>query len=83
MSVGTALSRARSRPAPPLLGPAVVWNVGAPAWSVAEVCPWVRLLERGAGLPEAGGVGVVGVLRVLRVRAASGVAAGVTPSCSA
>ena len=55
MSVGTALSRARFRPAPPLLGPAVVWNAGAPAWSVGEVCPWVRLLQRGAGRLEAGG----------------------------
>ena len=57
MSVGTALSRARLRPAPPLLGPVVVWNAGAPAWSVGGVCPWVRLLQRGAGRLEAGDVG--------------------------
>ena len=62
MSVGTVLSRARFRPAPPLLGSIVVWNAGAPAWSVGEVCPWVPLLQCGAGRPTAGDVGAVGVL---------------------
>ena len=48
----------------PLLGPSVVWNAGAPAWSVREVCPWVRLLWCGVGRPVAGGAGAVGVLEM-------------------
>ena len=62
MSVGTVLSRVRLRPAPPLLGSIVMWNAGAPAWSVGEVCPWVRLLQCGIGRPAARGVGAVGAL---------------------
>ena len=61
MRVGMVLSRARLRPAPSLLGPRVVWNAGAPAWSVGEVCPCVRLLQRGVGRPAAGDVGTVGL----------------------
>ena len=64
MSVGALLSRVRFRPAPPLSGPIVVWNAGAPAWSVWEVCPWVRLLRCGVGRPVAEGAGAVGVLEM-------------------
>ena len=46
MSAGTLLSRARCKPAPPLLGPGVVWNAGA------------RRCVRGCGCCSAASVGL-------------------------